>query len=465
MNKKKNAMRQRRAFLTTAKILSSCAVLLIMAFIGLLWFLRPDTSVIEKRTLTAFPKLTWTSFWDGTFFNDDANGQGVSAWYSDTYPLREPLIAGFQSLQDHYGIRGDQIVGTQGVAEAIPTTANLDDLGELEADESETSAAEALPGEAQPAESQPPVEEAPVDGTVTESGEMAGGLYITQNCAYQLFYFTQDIANDYIRTMNKIYDNIGDKVNMYVMIPPNSTTVMLDQSILDDIGCSNEADAINYLYSGMKEGIRTVDTFSKLKAHNSEYIFFHTDHHWTGLGAYYGYQAFCDAKGITPHDVNDYETMSIDGFMGTLYASSGNSAELAANPDTVTGYIPKGTNTMFMEWESGMVEWPIINDISDYPNTEYYGMFSGGDQPFSYIHNETITDGSAVLMIKDSYGNSFVPWLVDHYEYVYWIDYRSTNYTVLELVEEYGIQDVIYECQVFNTVNDYAQERYLEIGS
>lgn len=432
----KSKRKQANGLIRGIKILAFGLVLAVMGFIGLLWFLRPDTSVIEKRTLTEFPTITWSTFWDGSFF------KAVDTWYADTYPLREGLISGSQSLENHYGLRSDQIVGEALVADDIP---DPDAAGE------EVQAAE--PEEVLP------------DGTVTEIGEMQGQIYITNNCGYGLYYFTQSPADKFAATMNQIYANVKDKVNLYVMICPISAGVMLDQAVLDDMGCSSEKDAIDYIYGKMDPGIHTVSAFDNLKKHNAEYIYFHTDHHWTALGAYYAYQAFCQEKGIEAHDVADYETMEFPGFLGTFCSSSNNSPALQSNPDTVVAYIPKGTNAMTMHYTNGsVVDWFIVNDVSGYAKSELYATFVGGDRPFSYAHNPTITDGSAVMVIKDSYGNAFIPWLVDHYEYIYWVDARYTSNTISQMVRDYNIQDVIYEVQIYNSSTDNMLGKYAAIG-
>ena len=436
MSLTKSKRKQANGLIRGVKILAFGLVLAVMGFIGLLWFLRPDTSVIEKRTLTEFPTITWSTFWDGSFF------KAVDTWYADTYPLRERLISGSQSLENHYGLRSDQIVGEALVADDIP---DPDAAGE------EVQAAE--PEEILP------------DGTVTEIGEMQGQIYITNNCGYGLYYFTQSPADKFAATMNQIYANVKDKVNLYVMICPISAGVMLDQAVLEDMGCSSEKDAIDYIYGKMDPGIHTVSAFDNLKKHNAEYIYFHTDHHWTALGAYYAYQAFCQEKGIEAHNVADYETMEFPGFLGTFCSSSNNSPALQANPDTVVAYIPKGTNAMTMHYTNGsVVDWFIVNDVSGYAKSELYATFVGGDRPFSYAHNPTITDGSAVMVIKDSYGNAFIPWLVDHYEYIYWVDARYTSNTISQMVRDYNIQDVIYEVQIYNSSTANMLGKYAAIG-
>lgn len=441
MNKR---LRQLNGLIRGGKILAFAVVLLIMSLIGLMWFLRPDTSVVEKRTLTEFPKLTWSSFWDGSFFS------GVDTWYADTYPLREGLISANQTMQGLYGVQGEQIVGETLVADDIPDPAAV--------------SAAPVPA-ATPVPAPSPSPEALEDGTVTELGEMNGTIYITNNAGYGLYYFSQSGADSYAATMNQIYENVKDKVNMYVMVAPISAGVMLDQTVLDDMGCSDEGKAIEYVYSQLNPGIHALNIYDNLKKHNAEYIYFHTDHHWTQLGAYYAYEVFCQEKGLTPYKLEEFESMEFDNFLGTFYSSSNQSPELASNPDTVVAYVPNSTNTMTMHMQDGQVlDWNVIHDVSEYANTELYAAFVGGDRPLSYTHNEKISDGSAVMVIKDSYGNAFIPWLVDHYEYVYWVDYRYTTNTISQMVEDYGIQDVIYECHIYNATSDGVLGSFAAIG-
>lgn len=440
MNKR---LRQINGMIRGGKILLFGVTLLVMGLIGLMWFLRPETSTVEKRTLTEFPTLTWSSFWDGSFFSD------VDTWYADTYPLREGLISANQTLQGMYGVQGEQIVGETVVADAIP----------------EPGATVTPAATTTPEPSPTPSEEVLEDGTVTELGEMNGTIYITNNAGYGLYYFSQSGADSYAATMNQIYENVKDKVNLYVMVAPISAGVMLDQSVLDDMGCSDEGKAIEYVYSQLSEGIHTLNIYDNLKKHNAEYIYFHTDHHWTQLGAYYAYEVFCQEKGFTPYALEDFETMEFENFLGTFYTSSNQSPELAANPDTVVAYVPNSTNTMTMHMQDGQVlGWNVIHDVSEYANTELYAAFVGGDRPLSYTHNENLSDGSAVMVIKDSYGNAFIPWLVDHYEYVYWVDYRYTTNTISQMVEDYGIQDVIYECHIYNATSDGVLDSFAAIG-
>ena len=266
-------------------------------------------------------------------------------------------------------------------------------------------------------------------------------------------------------SFNKKLDGIA---TVYDIIAPTSIGIMLTDEAQEELGVSSQKEAVAYAISSIEKAnskVKCINVCQNLVNHNDEYIYFRTDHHWTALGAYYAYEEFCKAKGIKPTPVSDYETMEFPDFLGSFYSSSNQSPALAANPDTVTAYIPKGTNSMTMTYEDGsVVDWPIINDVSGYNRTQLYATFVGGDRPFSVAHNETIHDGSAVMVVKDSFGNAFIPWLVDHYEYIYWVDARYTNNTISQMVADYNVQDVIYEVSIYNASSEKMQGRYATIG-
>lgn len=96
-------------------VLLFAAVMAVGAFIGILLFVRPKTSDVEKRELAKFPSFTITSFLDGSYF------EAVSLWYSDTYPMRDSLVSADQSLKSLYGIEaGTQVVGGGIKGDEIP---------------------------------------------------------------------------------------------------------------------------------------------------------------------------------------------------------------------------------------------------------------------------------------------------------------------------------------------------------
>lgn len=447
--------------------------LVLMCFIGLLWFFRPKTSVAEKRDLTEFPTLTPQGVWDGSFFS------GVATWYADTYPLREGLIDQNTKLQQLYGIRSQQLVNNGEKADEIPS--GPVDLEAL-AGQTTTEAADTTQATDAPFDSDTPVTgdssaaapvttEAPAPettefnghgaGDVTGELEKAGTIYIADGAGYGVYYFNEKNSARYCLLVNKLAKNLAGKAQLYSMLCPISAGVMLSDEVRDSTGASDENAAAEWFYQNMDPSVKTVSMVNTLRAHNDEYIFFRTDHHWTALGAYYAYREWCKVKGVTPHELSEFQTYEFPGFLGTFYSSSNKNASLAANPDTVTAYIPNGTNQMQMyvaNKDGTFTEyaWRVVNDVSNYAKSQLYAAFAGGDQAYNYVHNEAITDGSSVLIVKDSYANAFIPFLIDHYEYIYWIDFRNykkwcgwagiADPSISALVERKSIQDVIL-CQ------------------
>ena len=427
-------------YMHVVKISVFSVILIIFCIVGMLAFLRPTISKSEKRELEKFPEISLVGIWDGSYFKK------IDIWYSDTYPLREVMIIASQKFQNLYGVRSEQIIETK-----------------KNKVEKKAIAAAKVPT---PEKKSVPVAANLPDGTVKEIGEMRGNIYVTNNCGYELYNFLPDVNLEFVQTMNNIFSRFNGVVNFYVMLVPTSAGVMLDKNVLDDMGVSDQAEAIKFDYDRLHPKIHKVNTIDILRKHNAEYVYFHTDHHWTALGAYYAYVAFCEEKGIKPHDIKTYEKVEFPGFLGSFYSSGNRSPELAANPDTVIAYYPKGTKKMMFNTRESyeFYEGDIISDATTYDTGSKYIAFVNGDLPFSYAHNENIHDGSAVVVIKDSLGNAFVPWLVDHYEYTYWLDARYTQATLSQMVLDHNVKDVIYEVGIYGASNPYMYNRYDLIG-
>ena len=444
------------------KTLLFLGFLVIMGFIGLLWFARPKTSELEKRDLTEFPSFSLKGVWDGSFFS------GVETWYADTYPLREGLIDANTKMEQLYGFKTEQIINNGEKADEIPTgTVDLEQLAgrsttEAATDTPVTGESGGTPVSTEPAE--PVTTEYNGHGAADENHDLekAGSIYIADGAGYGLYYFSESNSARYCLLVNKLAKNLAGKAQVYSILCPISAGIMLSQEDQEKIGISDEYAAAEWFYRNMDASVKTTNVVPTLKAHNDEYIFFRTDHHWTALGAYYAYREWCKVKGVTPHELSFFEkTYEFDGFLGTFYSNSNKDPSLAANPDTVKAYVPNGTNkmNMFVANNDGTFTeygWRIVNDVSNYNKTQLYAAFAGGDQAYNYVHNEAVTDGSSVLIVKDSYGNAFIPYLIDHYEYIYWIDFRNykkwcgwagyPDPSISNLVERKNIQDVIL-CQ------------------
>ncbi len=398
-------------------------LLLCVGFIaGLCWFLRPAESEAEKRELTEFPTFTVESFLSGEFTDQ------VSLWYADTFPGRERLIKAYHGIESLYGIRGEQF--QQGaVGDDVPD-------GPMDPN---TPADRPVNGGEEPGGA---------------GGEKVGGYYLSGDTAYELYAYSESGARTYASLMNKAAVTLNGRAKVYDLVVPLHYSFALSAEVQDSMSLPDAGKFIPYIYSGMNEDVHTVDVYSALMAHRNEYIYFRADHHWTATGAYYAYEAYCKQAGITPTPLNSYEKLSFGGFLGTLYSKTGQPAAMGNNPDTVEAYVPKGTNDQYTydenggdrtRWRGGVVRRDT--DAFYAAAASKYNCFLMGDHPLIEIHNENISadrKGTTVLLVKESFGNAFAPFLVDIYEYVFVVDYRYYNGTLSELVSEKGVDDVIF---------------------
>lgn len=122
--------------------------------------------------------------------------------------------------------------------------------------------------------------------------------------------------------------------------------------------------------ASFNSNVKNIDIYDVLAAHTDEYIYFRTDHHWTGLGAYYAYNAWAQVKGVDAHALEEYEQVTFPGFTGSYYTETQASA-MEANPDTVIAYKPLTYDRMtFTDTDGNTLNWPIINDVSGYRSTQ-----------------------------------------------------------------------------------------------
>lgn len=425
-------------------------VLYVIAVVSLIIPLRPTQSETEQRTLTKFPTFSFASLWDGSYFKQ------IDLWFSDTFPFRETLISWNTELWNLSGIHTNTIHGEVQQGDEIPSVGDI----------TKTQAASGTSTTTTSSTTQTTTTTTKSSGGDNPSGtgEQIGAIWIAGNSGYEYYTFSRSVSDRYVNLLNQVGNRLAGKANVYDIIVPNSMGVMLSDEYKQEKGIttSDQKQAIAYMSASMNDNVKSVSIFDTLRSHWKDYIYFRTDHHWTATGAYYAYEEFAKVKGFTPTPLENYESHEYDGFLGTFYADSKMSSALGKTPDTVVTYTPTSTNDIHITGRDGNeFDWKIVMDVSDYNSSGKYSAFIGGDNPFSVIENPKRKDGSSCVVIKESYGNAFVPFLVDHYQTVYVVDYRYYEENVLDFVTENKIQDVIFINNIMATSTDQrVQEMY-----
>ena len=274
------------------------------------------------------------------------------------------------------------------------------------------------------------------------NGYSAYGLYVWNKQAFELFGSDESKAATYAETINGFAEQLGDII-VYDMIIPNHTEMGLPQRLKDsDAPSTSQAENKKSIYSKLSDNVKPVNAYNYLADHNDEYIYFGSDHHWTGLGAYYAYSAFAKTNDMPVLSLDDCTEMQIEGFTGTFFNTAG-----GLDTDTVH------------YWD---FPYEVTMDITDANGTENtytspyyqyaeggsltYGVFIMGDNPLTVLKSasDNAEPGRKIAVIKESYGNAFVPYLTYNYEEVHVIDFRSFGQNLVTYCRQNGIDEVLF---------------------
>ena len=191
-------------------------------------------------------------------------------------------------------------------------------------------------------------------------------------------------------------------------------------------------------------GVDWADVRSALAAHSSEGIYYRTDHHWTSLGAYY---AYCAWRGIEPSADEWTKEVLCDNFHGTTW----NKVPLPTVPaEEITAWYKHANRNV--SYNSGDYETDSIYERKYLDGSDQYAVFLNSNQA------QTVIEGSGksgkLLLIKDSYGNTFSQFPVEDYAEVHVIDLRFFKGDVVEYAKENSITDALVLYGVQNFVKD-----------
>ena len=415
------------------------AVLTVVSFIIPL---RPTQSQMEKRNLAEFPEFSMEALASGSYVGN------ISTWFSDTFPGRESWLTLSSNISSLHGHSDFAIAGDLPVVEVIPEEIPEPTLqSKPEAPLSET--AEATEAATEPTEAKWGGVDAADDAEI----ELGGGTVIQiGDAAFNAVGFSQVYSDKYAETLSKFADYAAEKGVRTISAPaPTAVGILVEPEFQEKLGCADQNATIQYFHGLMSDNVLKVDTYAALVAHNDEYIYFRTDHHWTALGAYYAYEAICDAAGFDVVPLEDFQEWDQGEFEGSLYWKAPNRRKLRL--DNVMAYIPPGDiETLVTTGTSGGHEAPLLADMTQREANTKYLTFLGTDYALTTVTNNSIPDAPTCIVVKDSFGNALVPFLSQCYHKVYAIDYRKFQGSPLRfLIDTYDVDDVIFAPYVIAT--------------
>lgn len=259
----------------------------------------------------------------------------------------------------------------------------------------------------------------------------------------------EKVANN-VNYVNSFAQKAG--VPVYFTLIPGAATVWADKL---PQGAPNYDQKLVIDQAAQISAAQFVDLYTPLMAHKGEDIFYRTDHHWTSLGAYYGYTGLAQALGFTPVSLADYGKTTVSTeFYGTVFSSSG---VRWVRPDEMDVYVPEeGISVTSYTYDSkgNPVEEPRqLYDESFLTKKDKYAMFLGGQQSLGVVRTGN-ADKPKLLLIRDSYSDSLVPFLTPHYSEIHLIDLRYYKQSAAQYIQDNGIDAALVIYSVPNFVTD-----------
>ncbi len=198
-----------------------------------------------------------------------------------------------------------------------------------------------------------------------------------------------------------------------------------------------------------------IDVASALREHADEYIFYRTDHHWTSLGAFYAYGALCDAWGLPAPDIASYDRQTVsDAFYGTTYSSSGFSW---VRPDQMETFVPDDGTVTLTDYGSLEPATEPMYDTSFLDVKDKYSMFLGGNT--SLLRVDTGHEGPTLLIVRDSYSDSLVPFLTANFSRIDLVDLRYYKDSLAMYADENDFDMIL----VLYSVSNFSTDRNLAL--
>lgn len=282
-------------------------------------------------------------------------------------------------------------------------------------------------------------------------------VYIGKN-HYLLEHYTekefdpQQISKN-LQALEKFVGKAKQNADVHVMMVPTKSWVLRENL---------PAFAPHYkeqkFYDALQQKLEKEDVLISvepvLDAHKEEEIYYRTDHHWTTLGAWYAYEQYTKAVGgdlQRAQGKKKFRCISKD-FYGTTYAK----INYARQADKIEIYEP--ADKLRVVYNMGEKKTKTLYDVSFLKTADQYSVFTGGNQAVLEITGG-IKNGKTLLLIKDSFANSILPFLAEDYEKLVVVDLRQLNVSGDRLLEMFSPTDILI---LYNSAQ-FAQDKEFEI--
>lgn len=268
----------------------------------------------------------------------------------------------------------------------------------------------------------------------------------------KLFDFSDSDAQQLSKNVSAVSEFAARYPGRVTFLLAPSASVIYPEELPAGAPMIDENAMLDDIFAQIGQTASVIDLRPVYTAAKDQYLYFKTDHHWTPNGAYLAYEQFCQLKGLTPFDRNAHTAATVEDFYGTHYSAS---RWWNTQADTITYYPLDNPMTIYQitgeAQYSPLQTEPMIN-TEKFETRDKYAAFLDGNNGYSVIQGN---GQGSILVVKDSYANSFIPYLTENYAKIGVVDFRSFGYGLDSTISAEGYDQilVLYNFQTFISDN------------
>lgn len=239
----------------------------------------------------------------------------------------------------------------------------------------------------------------------------------------------------------KSFSESQSKIPVRMMLVPDAANV-LNHSLPALAKPEDQTQMFGMVRKDLGDSVEWIDVSTELNKHKTEKIYYKTDHHWTTLGAFYAFQAAAPSLGIDGDLSGKYVSYAVsDSFSGMLASKSGVNL---GEKEQIDIYVPTEEDTdLIVDYVDEGKRSTSLYDSSKLKEKDQYTVFLGGNSSLLDIRTVS-TSTKRLLLVKDSFANSFIPFLTPYYREIVVVDPRYYSGTINDLMDSYRISEVLF---------------------
>ena len=239
----------------------------------------------------------------------------------------------------------------------------------------------------------------------------------------------------------KSFSESHSKIPVRMMLVPDAANV-LNHSLPALAKPEDQTQMFSMVRKDLGDSVEWIDVSTELNKHRTEKIYYKTDHHWTTLGAFYAFQATAPSLGIEGDLSGKYVSHAVsNSFNGMLASKSGVNL---GEKEQIDIYVPTEEDTdLIIDYVDEGKRSTSLYDSSKLKEKDQYTVFLGGNSSLLDIRTVS-TSTKRLLLVKDSFANSFIPFLTPYYREIVVVDPRYYSGTINDLMDSYRISEVLF---------------------